>query len=121
MTALVALHANFRMAGWRWPFRLGDVLEVWRGQDLVGEISVELLASLVTHYLVGHDLVRRFDAAILPAAAHGGSGAVLSGRRPESEPPWRPLVTRPEPARAVRDRDSRAALRARRRARSPGS
>jgi hypothetical protein len=65
----------------------------------VRRFSVELLASLVTHYLVGHDLVRRFDAAIIPAAAD----------------PARPLVTLP--ARAVRDRDYRAELRARRRAR----
>jgi hypothetical protein len=99
----MALHANFRMTGWRWPFRVGDGLEVWRGHELVGEISVELLVSLVTHYLVGHDLVRQFDAAIIPAAP---------GLRPA-----RPLVTLAAPGRAVRDRDYRAALRARRRAR----
>lgn len=90
---------EFRMTGWRWPFRLGDGLEVWRGNDLIGEISVELLASLVTHYLVGHDLVRRFDAAIIPAPAH-----------PQ-------LVTLIAAQPRVLDRDYRAELRARRRAR----
>jgi hypothetical protein len=114
MTAQVALHANFRMTGWRWPFRLGDALEVWRDNELVGEISVELLASLVVHYLVGHDLVQRFDAAIIPTAAE----LVDPRRLVQSNHVTlkRPLV-KLAPRVRVQDRDYRAELRARRRAR----
>ena len=100
--SLVALHANFRVTGWRWPFRPGDLLEVWRDNELIAEISFELLASLVTHYLVGHDLVRQFDAA----STRPGAGPSNIIRRP--------LVTMK--ARGP-DRDARAELRARRRAR----
>jgi len=100
---MITLHANFRMTGWRWPFRLGDVLEVWRDNDLVGELSIELLKSIVVHYLVGHELSQRFDAALLPALR-------------------RPLITLPTsttsaPGRAIHDADYRATLRTRRRSR----
>jgi len=100
----ITLHASFRTIGWRWPFRNGDVLEIWRGTDQVAELSAELLASLVVHYLVGHDLLRQFDAAALPAAAEI--------RRPLAR------VTVPAPARAVYDASYRKALRAQRRARA---
>jgi len=106
--SMVTLHASFRMTGWRWPFRLGDVLEVWRDDELVGELSVELLTSMVVHYLVGHQLSRGFDASMLPA---------LPPRR-------RPLVHLPQraadpqgPLRAIYDASYRATLRARRRSR----
>ena len=102
-----ALHANFRMVGWRWPFRPGDILEVWRDDQLAGELSVELLTSIIVHYLVSHDLVRRFDAAMTLAAVQ----------------PARPLLTTRargtmQPGPAILDADHRAALRARRRARN---
>lgn len=105
---MVTLHASFRMTGWRWPFRLGDVLEVWRDNELVGELSVELLTNMVVHYLVGHQLSQGFDAALLPP----------------SSPPRRPLVHLPPraadpqgPLRAIYDAGYRATLRARRRSR----
>ena len=95
--SLVALHANFRVTGWRWPFRPGDLLEVWRDNELIAEISFDLLVGLVTQYLVGFELARQFDAGLKP-------GLQLTPRRP--------LVTM-----KARGRDARAALRARRRAR----
>lgn len=120
MTAVVQLHANFRTTGLRWPLRPGDGVELWRDAELVGEISVELLVSLVTHYMVGHDLVRRFDATIVDA---GSGQKLVGGALPQVEVtplapalrPARPLVKLPP--RAVRDRDYRAELRARRRSR----
>ena len=82
--------------GLQWPLR---GLRIFDGFDLVIEIPVELLESMVSHYLVGHHISRVFSERV----GAGWEGEVR-----------KPLAPIPPP---VYDRKQRAALRQRRRSR----
>jgi DNA-binding XRE family transcriptional regulator len=85
-----------RHRGFRWPFRDGDGIEVWRGGDLAGILPMTLILELIQHRLTDRLLMARFAAvmqetasgpgpAIPPAAAR----ALPARRRRAATPPGR--------------------------------
>ena len=61
----VTLVARFRGAGWRYPLRPGDEVEVWRGTERLGYIPAELVIEVLQVYVLGARLTRRVQAALL--------------------------------------------------------
>ena len=60
------LVAVFRGAGWRYPLRLGDGIEVWKGQECLGTVPTLLLLQLLGHYLQGAMLQEHVRHSLTP-------------------------------------------------------
>lgn len=82
----IRLIVRFRGAGWRYPFTLGDSIEVWRHQDCLGEIPAVLVTHVLTHYVQGAVLTRRVQAALgdPPPEAPAPPPATPAAAPPES-------------------------------------
>lgn len=56
--------AVFRAAGWRYPLREGDHLEIYRGIERLGTLPAVLLFQIVGHYLYGASLTRELTETL---------------------------------------------------------
>ena len=65
---MLSLVAVFRHRGWRFPLGDDDVLEVFRGFELVGRIPVAVVVSLVAHHVEGAAVEARLRKALGMAA-----------------------------------------------------
>jgi hypothetical protein len=54
----VEIRVSFRNR-FRWPLHDEDAVEVWRGNEQLGEISGETMRHLVQHHMAGYELQRR--------------------------------------------------------------
>lgn len=60
----LSLVIRFRGAGWRYPFTVGDAVEVWRGQECLGEIPAVLVTHVLAHHVQGALLAARVQEAL---------------------------------------------------------
>lgn len=60
----IRLIARFRAAGWRYPFGASDAMEVWRGQECLGEVPALLVTQVLAHYVQGAMLTQRVQQAL---------------------------------------------------------
>jgi len=83
------LVAVFRGAGWRYPLRIGDGVEVWQGQTYLGTIPTLLLLQVLGHYLQAatlQDAVRTNLTPTLPSPLlrHADKRRLRGRRQPSS-------------------------------------
>lgn len=78
----LALVVRFRGAGWRYPLRVGDQIEVWSKDVCVGHVPARLVLHVVSHYVQGALLADQVQTALrapLPRL-RGATGRRLRGR-----------------------------------------
>ena len=96
----LGVHIVFR-AGFRWPLRAGDVVELWSGMTMLGTITAATVLSLVAHHYAAIKMQDRMRDEL-------------------NAPPMRPgltAATRKPPSSALPSRERMDALRAKRRSR----